>query len=401
MIQVISYDVKNWSIDDKEYIIRELNNPKSFDEFDINVIDLRDEKIWTCQEYSVINSINMYSDLKNIDTIISNCQKSNVVVILPQDITFKYYWNIDDYRYFTKLRNGLELVKSSISDIRFIPLDLLIYENTTTKIKESLYEASFYFSNFYGNVLTESNRSKKTTTIQIDKLIITTLDIDTEEKLKEFLYKVDLLEDKEVLPQWLESFKFFNDIEQEKIISDSKVVIEEQMKIINKAEEILKKNNEYKSILYTNGDNLVEVVFKILQQILNYDLSQFIDEKKEDFLIKKENITFIGEIKGVTSNVKSANISQLEVHLQEYLDEIEEDNENVKAILIINHQRNTELNSRQPVHEKQIKLAKRNESLIVETTTLIRIFEKYLRKELSSEDIEKILIDNTGLLTLD
>ena len=400
MVQVISYDVENWNIDDKDYIVRELNNPRSFDEFDINVVDLRDDRIWICEEYNVTDAINIYSDLENIETIIKNSQKSNVVVILPQDITFKYSWDGEFYRNSIQFRSNLQLVNSSVLNISFIPLDLLIYENTTTKIKDNLYEAAFYFNCPWANILTKSSKSEKPTTVRLDDIIITTLDIDGKEKLKEFFYKVGLLEDKEVLPQWLQSFKFFDDSEQEKVISVSKVLIEEQMRKINKAEEILKKNNEYKSILYTNGDNLVGVVFKILQQILNYDLSKFIDEKKEDFLIKKENITFIGEIKGVTSNVKSANISQVEVHLQEYLDKVE-DNENVKAILIINHQRNIDLKNRQPVHEKQIELAKRYESLIVETTTLIKIFEKYLRQELNSEDIEKMLIDNTGLLILD
>lgn len=400
MVQVISYDVENWNIDDKDYIVRELNNPRSFDEFDINVVDLRDDRIWICEEYSVTDAINIYSDLENIETIIKNSQKSNVVVILPQDITFKYSWDGECYENSIQFRSNLQLVNSSVLNISFIPLDLLIYENTTTKIKDNLYEAAFYFNCPWANILTKSSKSEKPTTVRLDDIIITTLDIDGKEKLKEFFYKVGLLEDKEVLPQWLQSFKFFDDSEQEKVISVSKVLIEEQMRKINKAEEILKKNNEYKSILYTNGDNLVGVVFKILQQILNYDLSKFIDEKKEDFLIKKENITFIGEIKGVTSNVKSANISQVEVHLQEYLDKVE-DNENVKAILIINHQRNIDLKNRQPVHEKQIELAKRYESLIVETTTLIKIFEKYLRQELNSEDIEKMLIDNTGLLILD
>lgn len=400
MVQVISYDVENWNIDDKDYIVRELNNPRSFDEFDINVVDLRDDRIWICEEYNVTDAINIYSDLENIETIIKNSQKSNVVVILPQDITFKYSWDGECYGNSIQFRSNLQLVNSSVLNISFIPLDLLIYENTTTKIKDNLYEAAFYFNCPWANILTKSSKSEKPTTVRLDDIIITTLDIDGKEKLKEFFYKVGLLEDKEVLPQWLQSFKFFDDSEQEKVISVSKVLIEEQMRKINKAEEILKKNNEYKSILYTNGDNLVGVVFKILQQILNYDLSKFIDEKKEDFLIKKENITFIGEIKGVTSNVKSANISQVEVHLQEYLDKVE-DNENVKAILIINHQRNIDLKNRQPVHEKQIELAKRYESLIVETTTLIKIFEKYLRQELNSEDIEKMLIDNTGLLILD
>ena len=66
-----------------------------------------------------------------------------------------------------------------------------------------------------------------------------------------------------------------------------------------------------KSVLYTNGDELVQVVFEILEELLGCDLSQFVDLKKEDFLFTIEDTTFIGEIKGVNSNVKNPNITQL------------------------------------------------------------------------------------------
>ena len=62
--------------------------------------------------------------------------------------------------------------------------------------------------------------------------------------------------------------------------------------------------------MYTNGEQLVEVVFDILESFFSYSLSEFKDEKKEDFLIKLDSVTFIGEIKGITSNVKSEHVSQ-------------------------------------------------------------------------------------------
>lgn len=81
------------------------------------------------------------------------------------------------------------------------------------------------------------------------------------------------------------------------------------------------------------------------------------------------------EIKGINSSVKSENISQLDVHYQGYIDEnTEVDSDKVRAILIINHQRNKPIESREPVHTRQIELAKRNRSLIVETITLLKLF---------------------------
>ena len=169
-----------------------------------------------------------------------------------------------------------------------------------------------------------------------------------------------------------------------------------------KLQEQLNKNLEYKSILYTNGDELVKVVLEILDEILEYDSSEFVDEKREDFLIKKEDITFVGEIKGLSSAVKNENVSQLDVHVQSYLDDLQQEGteEKVKGLLIINHQRNKPIEERQGVHEHQIKLATRNESLIIETKTLLRLYEKYKLGKITKEECKKLFKNNIGLLEI-
>ena len=152
--------------------------------------------------------------------------------------------------------------------------------------------------------------------------------------------------------------------------------------------------------LYTSGDELVEVIFEILEKMLGCNLSGFIDKKKEDFNFKIKDKVFIGEIKGVTPNVKKLNVSQLDVHVQEYLDDNEEENQNIVALLIINHQRNKPITEREKVNEEVIKLAKRNGSLIVETMTILRLFEQYLSKEKTREECIDILVNHTGLLEI-
>ena len=134
--------------------------------------------------------------------------------------------------------------------------------------------------------------------------------------------------------------------------------------------------------------------------MLGWDLSSFEDVKKEDFNYITEDKIFIGEIKGITSNVKSANVSQLDVHVQEYLDNHEQEMRNIVSLLIIDHQRNKPLNTREPVHNIQINLAKRNGSLIVETSTLLKMFDKYLKGDLTREECLELLSNQTGLLIL-
>ena len=145
---------------------------------------------------------------------------------------------------------------------------------------------------------------------------------------------------------------------------------------------------------------LVSVVFEILEKLLDCDLSEFVDKKKEDFLIKKSSCTFIGEIKGVTSNVKHEHISQIELHYRGYLDRLDDEgiSESVKQLLIINPFRSKPLDQREPVHKEQITLAERNGCLIIETHTLMRMYENYCLGLLTAQRCEEIFAKCTGVL---
>ena len=246
-----------------------------------------------------------------------------------------------------------------------------------------------------------SDNSNKITTINYNNFILTTLDLfSTEEHLDNFIQLLINSKKENEIPKWIKDVNFFDDA---KIKEEIKKNEEKIFKYQNSNKEIelkLDSNNRLKSILYTTGDELVEVVMKILDELLEYDSSSFVDKKKEDFLIKKETITFVGEIKGISSAVANKNVSQLDVHVQDYIDKITIENikENVKGLLIINHQRDKELEYRNEIHQNQINLAKRNGSLIVETNILLMIYEKFLLQELKTEDILKLFSEKIGVL---
>ena len=190
----------------------------------------------------------------------------------------------------------------------------------------------------------------------------------------------------------------FDDIRQIDVIRESREKIQEAQNAIKAAEDIMSQNERYKSILYTSGDKLVEVVLDILGQMLGYDFSVFEDKKKEDFLAEIGDDVFIGEIKGVNHNVKSENVSQLDVHYQSFLEDSGKSENHVFALLIMNHQKNKDLTKREPVHENQVKLAKRNGSLIIDNFVLLKLFEKYKSEEISREYCMQLLKNNTGIL---
>lgn len=91
------------------------------------------------------------------------------------------------------------------------------------------------------------------------------------------------------------------------------------------------------------------------------------------------NITFIGETKGIDTNIKSKNILLVDTHLQNYRDSLSEDGlmEKLKALLVNNPLRNKSLEDREPVHGQQIDLAKRYNCLIVLIQDLLKIYEMY------------------------
>lgn len=276
----------------------------------------------------------------------------------------------------------------------------IIYENTSTQLCNKKSLASFYFNNITKNILTQSILSKKATTIKFG-IVLSTLKITCYDEVIAFLREIGLIKDKEDVPEWVKEVQMFDDKKQLEIIQENNIIIGEANQKISNAMAILNKNDEYKSILYTNGDELVNVVFEILENILGCDLSNFQDVKKEDFLFELEGHYFIGEIKGVNHNVKSENVSQLDVHYQSFKDAHPEiADSDISAILIMNHQKNKPVFERESVHENQIQLSKRNGSLIVETMTLLKLYEKYTNQEVLREQCINMLKESTGLLTL-
>lgn len=386
-----------------------LSSPRSLDEFDVNIISLNDDELWENNEISY-NSINNINDLRSIAGMVKNRMKSIVVYVMPQNFNFDYHKNNSGHppHYFKHMRikDALQIVWDKIIDEILYPkirINPLSYENTRTTIGQKEYPADFYFS-FHEEktILTKSNASEKPTTVLLcEKTLMTTLNITTErEGVLNFIEHLLSSKNKTPVPEWVLKIQFGDDSKQHTIIAEKEEIIKKAQSAIYEANQKLKENEKYKSILYTNGNELVSVVFQILEKILNCDLSGFHDEKREDFLIKLPKYTFIGEIKGVTSNVKYEHISQLELHYRSYLDDLEEEKstETVKQLLIINPFRTKPLNEREPVHSAQIDLAIRNNCLIIETDTLLRVFEKFCNKEINVRQCQDVFASKTGLL---
>lgn len=403
-IQIITYrGNESEYIGNENVVISSLKSPRAFDDFDINIIDLNDVSIWVNKQNN-FDSVESLNDFHTINRIIKGSSKSEIIIELPGNILFKINYSATN-KVFCNSAALKDLIPYMISILvqlseTFRGVDV-VFERTVTKVMDKEISADFRFSNpLPKEVLTKSKLSERVTTVKRRNTILTTLQLSNFEKIRAFLDEIGLGDKKDAVPEWMEEVQMFDDDMQHEIIDEKKAIIAEQEKEIAKAEAVLEQNRRYKSILYTQSIELVDVVFEILTEMIGFDLSEFVDEKKEDFRCEKNGCVFIGEIKGVTSNVKSEHVSQLDVHYQTYI----EDNPNVedktKAILIIDYQRNRPVNDRDEVHENQIKLAERNGSLIIDTFSLLKMFEKFKRKELSQEACFEMLRDNTGLLMI-
>ena len=404
-IQLIQYndssDAKNTAV-----TISTFNCPFSLDEFEFNVIDLSAGNMW-CYSGNPFTKVDCDSDLKSLRVMVEKKRSSKVIYVLPKNHICSYHYYSHAYHEQVQIKDDLQTIctriLSSVLPNSIVPYNLF-FEHTNTTVGSNTYDADFYFEAKLSH-LTKSNRSDKVTTVELvkDSVYATTLQItNSEESLLQFVYALFSPKQTSPEPEWMNAVTFFDDDEQKRMIDENKAIILNAEEKITDAKISLQKNARFKSILYTSGNELVEVVFEILEALLDCDLSGFIDEKREDFRIEKETPVFIGEIKGVSTNVKNEYISQVDVHYQKYIDELPKgkDKKDVHQSLIINPFRTKPIAERDPVDGQQIELAERNGCLIIKTETLLKIYEAFLHGQITSEKCIEVFSSHAGLLDI-
>lgn len=404
-IQIITYNPKNFSCLDQGIDINNFNNLKSLDNYEINVFDLNNDHIWINRskiEGAPTGDLVLSNDLISIEKMIFNRRETKILVCLPQNLnyTYEYY----DKKYFCELKNIINIMKSVLKQITNVDINDLYYENTYTEINGMNIQGAFVFPD-YEDSITKSKDSRKNTTINKYDIIFTALNLFEEKNtdvLVEFLKHIGVIDKPIEYPKWLQEYKFNDDQQLQDTIENAEAEIKKLNQKIFDSKNKLAENMKYKSILVTNSDELTKVIYEILEYIFEINLSTFVDEKKEDFLFDKEGICYIGEIKGVTSNIKSEHISQLDVHYYALQDRLEEDGiqKKIKKILIMNYERNREISNRNEVHKTQIELASRNNTLIIDTLNLLQLYEKLLKGNISKQEAIDYINSKIGLFNV-
>ncbi|MGL4669026.1 MAG: hypothetical protein ACRCVG_00310 [Methanobacteriaceae archaeon] len=425
-IQIIGVD-ENILLDKfgDSFTLNSFKSPIVFDNFDLNIIDMANEVIWRNNEvYNETTYINHLNDLQHFKNLINESKKSSIILMYPQDYDYLFWETsnliiISDNREYNRkieLKNILPSVISIFRDCFGLEYINIQFGRDQTDIRDKSFLSSFYFIPEKKHEKLTCSNTGKITTMKYDNIVLTTLNVPSSEELEGFLGNLGLIGEKIEVPDWFHHVEMFDDKQQKKDIEyNSKKIIEFQNKIID-VEKILYENNKYKSILYTQNNKLEIVVREILDKIFDTNLSDFKDENLSDFLIEFEDLIFIGEIKGLKKNLKTRNVSQLRTHKEEYINTIEETKINegmnsedlekyikeldnkIKPLMIVNKYLNIPPNDREEINSRQIKLAEMDGSLLIETITLLEIFEQFLKNDLTKEKIIDLLKNETGLL---
>ena len=412
MIQLITENnnLKEQAKNNSEFKVNCLKNIESMDEYDINIIDLNSENLWYNKEGNQ-ESINEINDLKHLKNTIENSLSSKMLIILPQNLNYFWYKYNNKYLNEEQLKNEVKLIKKIINEnIYCFPFDLY-YEKSITKIGDKRISSDFCFNNKQivdtkwtickVTEILSSNKSKKINTIKVDdKIYITSLNINENiDSIIEFLKYIKIYNaNEEIIPKWIKDINILNDIEIKKQLSqiEENILKLEQNRVHIK--EVINENNKIKSILYETDKKLQNKIIEILNEMLDYNDDNFIDEMEEDFRIKKENITFIVETKGLKRNIAGTDVSKTFNHVLMYEEKLQEigEKENVKGIFIVATQRDRCLQEREKTPDRQISIAERNNILIIRREELLELFEAFRNKKIKTEKIIKLFNEQIG-----
>ena len=392
-IQIISDANRYFNLDFENLALSTINRFSALEAFDYTLIDLNYNKLWNYKKEQ-----GKFEEDTNIKTLTDSIKENDkIIIILPSN---KEYHITDTFSSETKqIKNDTSIITKFLNDYFGIEEITLAYGVNETIINDEEIGSDFYFQDTPNFKILTKNSIHKPTTIQRKNYVLTTIQLSYGKDIKNFINQI-FNPSVENIPDWFDEIEMFDDKEQKLQIKENEDKIKSLEEDITNAENKLKENNYYKSILYKQGKPLVKVVFKMLEEMLNCDLSKFKDIYKEDFLLEFDDVTFIGEIKGVNSNVKNKHLSQLDDHVSDREDYLKEKDleENIKPLLIENTFIETKPSEREEVDDATIKKAKEKyQSLIITSIPFLELYQSFKNGEITTEEIKNRFKDEIGL----
>ena len=217
-IQYISY---SGNLLTELFKVNTLNLPESFDDYEINILDLSDENLWKNKGNNA-NYLDCFQDVDNIGKMINNSD-SKILIVLPQNIEYNYgltkNWGGNLHYNKIEFKNKISILDNVINIILGTKIEpsLLMYNKTKSKIDNEEISCDFVFKNVSEEqIITKSVNGRSITTINVLKNYITTLNLKKENNFFNFLKEINWIYSEENdAPEWIENEKIFNDVKLE------------------------------------------------------------------------------------------------------------------------------------------------------------------------------------------
>lgn len=223
------------------------------------------------------------------------------------------------------------------------------------------------------------------------------LDVSRMPNMVKFILQIDEEESEEAV-EWLNNITILDDVKIREKLNINNQKVEKLLKEKENLESKIEKNEYYKSILYSSGDKLVEVVKAILEEMLNIIVDD-IDLKKQDLYFNLDKKSILVEVKGVNHPFQRDNISQVKRHVKDYAEENQiygaDVDKNCKGVLILNPYSKHDLKekiSKDFYSQEVIADAEYEKVCTLDTLTLLNYYSKW-KNDSKSIDMKNIILN--------
>lgn len=410
--QILVYKKPNCGFTEtSDLTIREFGKALAFDAFDLTVIDLQDKYLWK-SDYTNDKILQDHADISSIRQMMLQSNKAKCIVVLPQNYSFlySYGYNLETHSEGYKKKKPL---KDFIKDFAVSPIGELFsfslricFGKSITLVSNKELHSDFSFSMPITpplKPLLTSNASTISTVLISETLAATTLEINTNEDLSAVIDAIfPAVVQSVLIPDWLDEVEYHDETAQRARIKE----IDEEMALLDKEkkeiEGVLSNYQDIKSVLCSKDFELEKMTRHLLAKIVEVD-EDFEDCKEEDFRFSYNDTLYLIEIKGSKGGLKRQHISKIYDHVQIKADALEDEGSTskLKGVLIFASQIELKPEERDPFPETQITIARKNDIAVLSTETLLRCYEAYIEKRLTSTSFKETLSQTSGLVSLD
>lgn len=410
--QILVYKKPNCGFTEtSDLTIREFGKALACDAFDLTVIDLQDKYLWK-SDYTNDKILQDHADISSIRQMMLQSNKAKCIVVLPQNYSFlySYGYNLETHSEGYKKKKPL---KDFIKDFAVSPIGELFsfslricFGKSITLVSNKELHSDFSFSMPITSPLKPlltSNASTISTVLISETLAATTLEINTNEDLSAVIDAIfPAVVQSVLIPDWLDEVEYHDETAQRARIKE----IDEEMALLDKEkkeiEGVLSNYQDIKSVLCSKDFELEKMTRHLLAKIVEVD-EDFEDCKEEDFRFSYNDTLYLIEIKGSKGGLKRQHISKTYDHVQIKADALEDEGSTskLKGVLIFASQIELKPEERDPFPETQITIARKNDIAVLSTETLLRCYEAYIEKRLTSTSFKETLSQTSGLVSLD